>query len=131
MVIQSIGLFALICVVKSELGDFKIPWSNSVNHTMLIRDSAGPETRKGVFQGFRFPDPIIMASHSVLDQLVDSSDHLLIRLQPVLVILPSLGRKNKIHAAARSLMFFLRVLPELRLSIEASKRFVLAGDRSR
>jgi len=80
MVTRSIGLFALICVVKSELCDLKIPCSNSVNHTMLIRDSAGPETRKGVFQGFRFPDPIIVASHSVLDQLVDSSDHLLIRL---------------------------------------------------
>ena len=80
MVIQSIGLFSLICIVKSKLCDFKIPWSNSVNHTMLIRDSAGPETRKGVLQWLRFPDPIIMASHSVLDQLVDSSDHLLIRL---------------------------------------------------
>jgi len=80
MVTRSIGLFALICVVKSELCDLKIPCRNSVNHTMLIRDSAGPETRKGVFQGFRFPDPIIVASHSVFDQLVDSSDHLLIRL---------------------------------------------------
>ena len=98
---------------------------------MLIRDTARPEPSKGVLQRFRFPDPIIMASHSVLDQFVDSSDHFFIRLQPMLVILPSLGRENKIHAAARSLMFFLRVFPELRLSIEASKRFVLAGDRSR
>ena len=131
MVIRSIALFALFCVVESELCDFKIPRSNSVNHTMLIRDSARPETRKGVLQRFRFPYPIVMASESVLDQFVDSSDHFLIRLQPVLVILPSLGRENKIHAFSRSLIFFLTVFPEFRLSIEASKRFALAGDRSR
>jgi hypothetical protein len=52
-------------------------------------------------------------------------------LQPVLVIFPSLGRKNKIHTSARSLRFFFRVFPELRLSIEAINRFALAGDRSR
>jgi hypothetical protein len=46
-----------------------------------------------VLQRFRFPNPVIMAPHSVLDQFVDSSDHFFIRLQPVLVIFPSLGRK--------------------------------------
>lgn len=131
MVIRPIALFALFCVVKPQLRDLQIPCGNSVNHTMLIRDTAGPETRKGVLQRFGFPDPIIMASYSVPDQFVDSSDHFFIRLQPVLVILPSLGRENKIHASTRSLMFFLTVFPEFRLSIEASKRFALAGDRSR
>lgn len=128
MVIRPIALFALFCVVKPQLCDLQIPCGNSVNHTMLIRDTAGPETRKGVLQRFRFPDPIIMASHSVPDQFVDSSDHFFIRL---LVILPSLGRENKIHASTRSLMFFFTVFPEFRLSIEASKRLALAGDRSR
>ena len=80
MVIQCIGLFSLICVVKPELGDLKIPCCDSVNEAMLIRDSAGPETRKGVLQGLRFPDSIIMVAHSVFDQIVDSSDHFLIRL---------------------------------------------------
>ena len=131
MVIRSIALFALFCVVKSELCDLKILCSNSVNHTMLIRDTARPEPSKRVLQRFRFPDPIIMASHSVLDQFVDSSDHFFIRLQPVLVISPSLGRENKIHASTRSLTFFLTVFPEFRLSIDASKRFALAGDRSK
>jgi len=127
----AIRCIALFCVVKSELCDLKILCSNSVNHTMLIRDTARPEPRKGVLQRFRFPDPIIMASHSVLDQFVDSSDHFFVRLQPVLVIFPSFGRENKIHASTRSLTLFLTVFPEFRLSIDASKRFALAGDRSR
>ncbi len=123
--------FALAGVMKPELCDLKVLCINSVNHTMLIRDTARPEPSKGVLQRFRFPDPVIMASHSVLDQFVDSSDHFFIRLQPVLVIFPSLRRKNKIHASARSLRFFFRVFPELRLSIEEIKRFALAGVRSR
>ena len=131
MGIRSIGLFVLFCVMKPELCDLKVLCSDSVNHTMLVRDTARPEPSKGVLQRFRFPNPIIMAPHSVLDQFVDSSDHFFIRLQPVLVIFPSLGRKNKIHASARSLTFFFRVFPELRLSIEEIKRFALAGDRSR
>ena len=131
MGIRPIALLALFRVVKSELRDLKILCSNSVNQTMLIRDAARPEPCKGVLQRFRFPDPIIMASRSVLDQFVDSSDHFFIRLQPVLVIFPSMGRENKIHACTKSLTFFLTVFPEFRLSIEASKRFALAGDRSR
>ena len=131
MVIRSIALFALCYIVKSELCDLKILCSNSVNHTMLIRDTARPEPSKGVLQWFRLPDPIIMASHRVLDQFIDSSDHFFIRLQPVLVIFPSLGRENKIHASTRSLTFFLTVFPEFRLSIEASNRFALAGDLSK
>ena len=75
----SIGLSGSISVVESELRDLKIPSSNPVNHTMLIRDSAGPETRQGVFQGFRFPNPIIVASDSIPDQLVDTPDHLPVR----------------------------------------------------
>lgn len=131
MGIRFIGLFALACVVKPELCDLKVLCINSVNHAMLILDTARPEPSKGVLQRFRFPDPAILVPHSVLDQFVDSSDHFFIRLQPVLVIFPSLGRKNKIHASARSLTFFFRVFPELRLSIEEIKRFALAGVRSR
>lgn len=131
MVIRSITLFALFCVVKSELRDLEIPRRNPINQAMLIRDTARPETRKSVLQGFRFPDPLVMVSHRVLDQFVDSSDHFFIRLQPVQVVFPSLGRENKIHAFARSLMPFLMFFPALRLSIEASKRLALAGDRSR
>jgi len=131
MGIRFISLFVLACVMKPELCDLKVLCINAVNHTMLIRDTARPELSKGVLQRFRFPDPVIMASHSVLDQFVDSSDHFFIRLHPVLVIFRSLGRKNKIHASARSLTFFFRVFPELRLSIEEIKRFALAGVRSR
>jgi len=117
--------------VKSELRDLKIPSGNSINHAVLVRDTARPKAREGVLQRFRFPDSIIMASRDVLDQFVDASDHFFIRLQPVLVIFPSLGRKNEIHASVNSLMFFRKTLPEFRLSIEANKRFVLAGERKR
>ena len=124
-------LFTLLSVVKSELCDFKIGRRNSVNHTMFIRDTSRPEACKCVLQRFWFPDPLIMTSHSGLNQFVDSSDYFFIRLQPVLVIFPSLGRENKIHVSMRSLAFFVNVFPEFRLSIEASKRVALAGDRSR
>jgi hypothetical protein len=64
--------------MKPKLCDIKVLCINSVNHTMLIRDTARPEPSKGVLQRFRFPDPLKMAPHSVLDQFVDSSDHFLV-----------------------------------------------------
>ena len=40
-------LLALLCAVQSELSDLKIVCSNSVNHTMLLRNAARPEPSAG------------------------------------------------------------------------------------
>ncbi len=122
---------ALLGVVKPELCDLQISPSETVNHPVLIRDSARPESRQGMLQGFGLTDPVVMAADRIFDQFIDTTDHFFVRLQPVLVILPSQRRENEVHASAKSLRLFLTVFPAFRLSIEAINRLALAGERRR
>lgn len=117
--------------MESKLRNLEIVTRNAINDAVLVRDTAGPETCQCMLQGFGLPDPFIVTSRGVLDQLVYPSDHFPIRLEPILVVLPSLRRKDKVHASTKSLMLFFRFFPLFRLSMEVSNRLALAGDRSR
>ena len=85
-------------IVKSKLSDFQIVPSDAINHPVLVRDSARPETRQSMLQGFGLTDPVVMAADRVFDQFIYTPDHFFVRLQPVLVILPSQRRENEVHA---------------------------------
>ena len=85
-------------IVKPELRDLQISPGDAVNHPVLIRDSARPETRQCMLQGFGLTDPVVVAADRVFDQFIDTPDHFFVRLQPVLVILPSQRRENEVHA---------------------------------
>ncbi len=122
---------ALLGVVKPELRDLQVSPGDAVNHPVLVRDSARPESRQGMLQGFGLTDPVVMAADRIFDQFIDPPDHFFVRLQPVLVILPSQRRENEVHASAKSLRLFLTVSPAFRLSIEAINRLALAGERRR
>jgi hypothetical protein len=44
--------------VKPELRDLQISPDDAVNHPVLVRDSARPETRQGMLQRLRLSDPV-------------------------------------------------------------------------
>ncbi len=122
---------ALLQIVKPELRDLQISPGDAVNHPVLIRDSARPETRQGMLQRLGLSNPVVVAANRVFDQFIDTTDHFFVRLQPVLVILPSQRRKNEAHASDKSLRLLLTASPAFRLSIEAINRLALAGDLRR
>lgn len=84
-----------------------------------------------MLQWFRLPESLIMTAHGVFQKFVDPSEHFLVCLLPVLVVLPSIWRKEKFHVLDNCLMLFFTPLPESRLSMELSSLLALTGDLSK
>lgn len=84
-----------------------------------------------MLQGFRLSQTLIMTAHGVFQKFVDPSDHFLVCLLPVVVVIPRVWRKKKFHTLDNSLIFFVTPLPESRLSIELNNLLALAGDLSK
>lgn len=121
----------LLLVVISQLRNFNDPAINAINQSMLIRDAPRPETSQSMFEWFRFSNPVVVTSGDILEQLIDSPDELLIDLLPVKIILPSLRREQKVHAASRVLKVRFVPFPASKLSMADISLFAFAGERRR
>ncbi len=98
---------------------------------MLIRDAPRPETGQSVLEWFWFANPVVVTSGDILKQLIDASDELLIDLLPVKIVLPSLRREEKVHAASRVLMVRFVPFPASKLSMADISLLAFAGERRR
>jgi len=83
-----IGVQHLFCVMIAKLRDLKSLSCNTIYHAMLAGDSPRPKTRKRMLQWFGFSKSFVRTAHGVFQQFIDPSDHFLIGLLPVLIIVP-------------------------------------------
>jgi hypothetical protein len=115
--------------VIAQLRDKNVVAHLFINNPMLGSDTPGPISMQRMFERLRLADAMVWISSNVPQKLVNARDNLRIGPLPVQVFLPRLRREGDVHVSSFSL--FRITLPRLAASIESSKRFALAGDRSR
>lgn len=101
--------------------------SSLVNETMFLVDPTRPVTRKCVFEGFRFSDPLEWIPNGLVDEDVNATEDFFIRFLPIQVISPRMIRENDLQST-RSLS-----VPSSFSSwdMDSIRRLVFLGDLKR
>ncbi len=113
-------MIAKLCYVNGIFGDF-------VDNSMLVIDSAGPVSRKGMFQWFGFAGAFEWSPRDLLDQSVYSLQNSFVGSLPVEIVIPSVFRENEFQwIRLRSMPF-----PPSSSATDSMRRLVFLGDLSR
>jgi hypothetical protein len=85
-------------VVIAAGSDSDLVVNDFVDESMLVRDASRPVSSKVILQWFGLSDAFVSIAHDVLDQGIDSLEHLTVLPLPPQVVLPGIGVPDESHA---------------------------------
>ena len=84
-------------VVVAAGSDADLVVDDLVDESMLVGDASRPVSSEVILQGFGLSDAFVSIAHDVLDQRIDSLQHLTVLPLPPQVVVPGIGVPDESH----------------------------------